>query len=488
MKNNIQKRLINMIPGLLLWGGIILLFILSFTQPIIVVYLVIFYILYFVYEAINIIFSVFRANNKITVVKKTNWENKLEEEFKGIWKDYYQILLIPVANESIDILTPTIEAALKIKYPKERKIILFATEKKFPEGAKIGQLFKEKYKDSFGKFIITEHKLVKGEIPGKASNENYAARYIYKLLKEEKIDTRKVILTSSDADYRHDYNYFAYLTYRYLTEDEKDKAIYQPIPIFYNNIWKVSIVSRIIATFSAQWQMALTFKTERLMNFSCYAINLKSLKQAGFWDPDIIPEDERLFWKANLEFGDETKVVPLFIPVYGDAVLADTYWKSLKEQYKQLRRWAWGASEMSFSIPNVLVNKKLSKFKKFNLLFQQIRNSFERAIAPIIITFGDLIPELNSHYQKTTLSYTIPTIISRILTVTTVLIIIILFFESKLAPERSHKSPLKQAFSYLSWITYPVVSILFAAIPAIDAQTRLLFGKNLQYIPTTKKS
>ncbi len=211
-------------------------------------------------------------------------------------------------------------------------------------------------------------------------------------------------------------------------------------------------------------------------------------KKSGFWDPDVIPEDERLYWKATLQFGNDTKVIPLFVPVYGDAVLAETYWKSLKEQYKQLRRWAWGASEMAFSIPNVMKNKKISRYRKFTLIFQQIRNSFERAIAPIIITFGDLIPELNYHYQKTTLSYTIPTIVSRFLTITTILVIVILIFELKMAPEKTHKNPLNNAFSYLTWITYPIVSIIFSAIPAIDAQTRLLIGRDITYTPTIKKT
>ena len=488
MSIKLRTRLLQMIPGFILWGTIVLIFILSFTIPILVIYLVIFYILYFIYDAIYIMYLVYKANKKIDEVNSINWEEKLDKEFKDIWKEYYQILLIPIANESEDILNPTLEATKNIIYPNDKKIILFATEIKYPNAVKLGENYKKQYKKDFYDFIIVQHTLKAGEIVGKASNENSAARKMYDILKEKGIDPKKAIITSNDADYRHNKNYFLYLTYTYLSQENRDKKIYQPIPIFYNNIWKVPIVSRIIATFSAQWQMALTFKPERLMNFSCYALNFESLKKAGFWDPDIIPEDERLFWKVTLAFGNETKVIPLFVPVYGDAVLADTYWKSLKEQYKQLRRWAWGASEMSFSIPNVIKNTKLSKYKKFTLIFQQIRNSFERAIAPIIITFGDLIPELNSHYQKTTLSYTIPTLVSRFLTITTLLVIVILIFEAKIAPQKTHKNLLHNAFSYLTWITYPIVSILFSAIPAIDAQTRLLIGKNIIYTPTEKKT
>ena len=107
---------------------------------------------------------------------------------------------------------------------------------------------------------------------------------------------------------------------------------------------------------------------------------------------------------------------------------------------------------------------------------------------PIIITFGDILPLLNSHFQKLSLSYTIPTFISRLMTITTLAIIIILVFEAKLAPHKNDKNILKRSFSYMGWITYPLVSIIFSSIPAIDAQTRLLFGKNIQYVPTVKKT
>ncbi|MCL4392688.1 glycosyltransferase family 2 protein [Patescibacteria group bacterium] len=483
-----RERIIQMIPGLMLWGSIIILFVLSFTYPILVIYLVIFYIVLFIYQSITMLRLVFRASKKIDSIKTTDWIEKLEREFGDTWQEYYQTLIIPIANEDINILKHTIESAKNIIYPKEKKILILATEKKFPNGNKISKILKEEYKDYFGKIIITIHSLKDGEIAGKASNENFAARFFYKSIKEENIDPKKVIVTSNDSDYRHEKHYFAYLTYEYLKTDNGYNKIFQPIPMFYNNIWKVPIFSRIIATFAAQWQMAITFKPERFMNFSCYAVNLEALSNAGFWDTNIIPEDERLFWKFIIAYGEDTKVIPLYIPVYGDAVLAKTYWQSIKEQYKQLRRWAWGASELTFSIPNISKHKSLSPYKKFQLLFEQLRNIYERAMAPIIITFGDLIPELNPHYQKLTLSYTIPSLLARIMTVLTIFVVLLLYFEAKFAPVKSEKTIFKKAFSYASWITYPIVSIILSSIPAIDAQTRMFFGKGIQYTPTSKKT
>jgi len=41
-------------------------------------------------------------------------------------------------------------------------------------------------------------------------------------------------------------------------------------------------------------------------------------------------------------------------------------------------------------------------------------------------------------------------------------------------------------FLYLQWFTIPVVSFFLSALPGLDAHTRLMFGKRLEYRVTEK--
>ena len=480
-----------MLPGLITWGFLAAMLILSLTFPIIVAYVVMFYTIYFVYEAALTLTLMSITSRKMQKVMSTNWIEKLEEKKKlehSNWEEIHHAVMICFANEDYEILRPTVQLLADNNYPAEKKILVLATEERIEKGFAIATQLKHEFADGFLDIIITRHRLAPGEIIGKASNENHGARELYIYLKKKKIDTRKVIITTNDSDSRNNIWYMAKLTYEFLEQDMPERRIYQPIPMFYNNIWTVPFFSRIIATFSAQWQMSLALKPHRYVNFSSYAMCMESLHAIGYWDPDIIPEDERAYWKAVGLYGSDMRVVPLFIPVFLDAVKGRSLKRTFTEQYIQIRRWAWGASEVAYSMQTILKNPNVPVYLQYIYLFQQLRKSFEWAIAPFILLFGLSFPILvNPEFARSILAYSLPNILSKLLTISTVLMIAVFYLEAVFAPPKPTEwSFLRKGFSFLSWITFPFISIVFSAIPALDAQTRLLIGKPIQYIPTEK--
>jgi hypothetical protein len=59
--------------------------------------------------------------------------------------------------------------------------------------------------------------------------------------------------------------------------------------------------------------------------------------------------------------------------------------------------------------------------------------------------------------------------------------------ENAIVPRRpADWGPLRRALSYLQWIGLPFIGIFFSNLPALDAQTRLLTGRYLEYRVTEK--
>lgn len=65
---------------------------------------------------------------------------------------------------------------------------------------------------------------------------------------------------------------------------------------------------------------------------------------------------------------------------------------SVKSQYKQLRRWSWGCSDVEYVIPNMLANKKIPPYEKFRKTGYLILNHLFWAGGPLLMLFIGFVP------------------------------------------------------------------------------------------------
>lgn len=483
-------RFLESLPGILSWTFILLPIVLSAFFPEFVAYFVLIYSVYWVYNVIKFVLYAYLGHEKLLYVTKQDWLKKLKEDFPKEWEDYYYCAIIPFASESINILRPTIQSIVENNFPKEKKIICLSSEKALPKGGEIAKQLKEEYKDHFAYFFITEHELKPGELKGKASNQNHAGRFVYKELKKLGIDPEKVLLTSNDADVINHKEYIPYLLYKFLLEgDMKHKRIYQPVPTDYSGFWDAKFFSRIIVTLGVQWRLALQQRNNyRCTVYSFYSMSLKTLKEIGFWDVDVIPEDERTMFNALFTYGKDFKVIPLFIPTAGKPVQGDNFFSALKEQYIQIRRWAWGASEFANSFTKALKKKDIPWNVKILPILNQVRTAVEWSVTSVLPMFGGFMPGLlNEGFRITNLAYAVPSLMIILFNISTSLLVFIVFIEWRLAPKRTEKGMLFTIFSLAQWLLAPYVGLVLSSIPALDAQTRLIFNKRIVYIESKKE-
>jgi hypothetical protein len=64
---------------------------------------------------------------------------------------------------------------------------------------------------------------------------------------------------------------------------------------------------------------------------------------------------------------------------------------------------------------------------------------------------------------------------------------VLIWVEHRIVPPRpSEWGPITRVLSYIQWVGLPFVGVFFSNLPALDAQTRLLTGRYLEYKVTEK--
>ncbi len=412
-----------------------------------------------------------------------------QKEIKN-WENIYHVVILATYKEELDTLRPSLQALVDTHYPKDKLFFVLACEERDKKRAERNAAILEKeFANKFGLFLVTFHpKDIPGEVKGKGSNITYAARQLKKIIDSKKIDYESIITTTLDADHRIHPNYFYRLTYTYITTPVRTRVSYQPLPFFYNNIWDAPASSRLLSQSCSFWFMIESTRPHRLRNFSAHAQSFKTLVDTDFWSTTTIVEDGHQFWRTFTRYDGDHKTVPLFIPIYQDAVLGKTYLQTYKNQYLQHRRWAWGVTDIPYFIKNCLPNYKISLRKRIYYLLKMIEGSFSWATAPLFLTLAGWMPIiLNPSFSYTVLANNLPRTCSTLLTFALVGLLGNLYISLALLPTRpSRYSPRRTLGVALQWIWAPPVSIFLSAIPALDAQTRLALGKYLEFWTTPK--
>jgi hypothetical protein len=399
------------------------------------------------------------------------------------------LALIPTYTESLEKLRHTVQALAEATWPTERKICAIITRETDEGGIENVRILREEFGEAFAEFIHILDPLEPGIVVGKSSAMAWGGRYLYRMLVRERgMDPTRILVTDLDADYRVHPQYFTYLAWVHLTDPNRDTQLYQPIPYFHNNIWQAPMLQRLFAAVLTQLQMWRSVLPEKLQSFGSYSTTLHLVHDVGYWATDAIPEDSRFYWKSYFRYGDRFRAVPLFIPIYGDAVRARGYWRSMAEQYLQARRWAWGVTDIPYVIENAVAHPEIPFWSRFWRIANLFGEHINWAIAPFVVMFGATVPLLiNPAFAETTLGQNLPLFASVMLTIALVGLFVLVWVEHRIVPPRPAEwGPVQRILSYVQWIGLPFVGIFFSNLPALDAQTRLLTGRYLEYRVTEK--
>jgi cellulose synthase/poly-beta-1,6-N-acetylglucosamine synthase-like glycosyltransferase len=273
--------------------------------------------------------------------------------------------------------------------------------------------------------------------------------------------------------------YFGRLTYTFFSSHDPLRAIYQPVPLFVNNLSESNALSRVVSFSCTFWQMMQQSRPERLTSFSSQSMSFETLTEIGFWQKDIVSEDSRIFWQGVFRYHGDFRTEPLFFPVAMDAPSAPTFFGTMKNIYKQQRRWAWGSENVPYLLEGFREDKTIPKKKRWYWTFNSIEGYHSWATNSLMIFALGWLPLFlgGKHYNETLLAYNLPHITRFIIMLSMIGVASSAILSILILPPRQEKLRIRDYGIYiLQWVLMPFTLIIFGAIPGIEAQTRLALG------------
>ncbi len=488
-RDRVLYRVLEILPGFLSYGTLIGFIALSFLQPTIAAYITIVFSIYWLFKTLYLSVHLRHNFKRVRHALAEHWQDRLSGVPAA--ETITHLVIFPFYKEGYEVLAHSMEGLLTSQFPLQNIMVVIAAEERAGEEAlAAAQRAQQTYNTRFLAVEVTVHPVgIPGDLPGKGSNITFAAKEARKMLEARGLKEEQVIVSAFDVDTVIYPQYFSCLTWYFLHDARPHRKSFQPVPLYNNNIWNAPMLSRVLAYSSTFWQMIQQERPEKLATFSSHALSFKALHEAGYWQRNIVSEDSRIYWNLFMFYDGDYEVVPLSYPVSMDANVASNWWRTAINLYKQHRRWTWGVENVPYIIFNCIKNPRIPFWKKWRAISVQLEGFWSLATHPMILfLFGWLPLIIGGHsFNVTVLSYNLPIVAKGFLTIAMVGLVFSAIFTMYLIPERPAGFRFwRSVFMVLQWILVPLTMVFFSAIPGLETQARLMFGRYMGFWVTPK--
>lgn len=520
-------RFFEMLPAILSYGAFLLLILLSLVSPLLAAIYLLIILVGVLVRAVRVAFHVIMGHRRLSMAQKVDWASRLADleepeasydkhsgsksKMFGVQThlenlrlmiadpDAYpkpsqlqNIVIIAAYNEAYEVIEPTVKSVASTTYDNDKLIVALAYEERGGEAMEeVAKRLQEKFKGTFKEFMIIKHpRDLPDEIVGKGPNISYAGERLKEWCDEKGIEYKNVIMTTLDSDNRPHRSYFDYVTYEYIVNTDRKHLAYQPIALFTNNIWDVPAPMRVVATGNTFWNIISSMRPYAMRNFASHSQSMDALVEMDFWTRRSIVEDGHHFWRSYFYFNGNYSVHPVYIPVYQDAVLDETYLKTFKAQFIQLRRWMYGASDIPFIAERIFTSKRTVPFWPAFVWFVRALDGYVTAASmSILVAVGGWVPLLlNPNAYTDMVAHQLPDVVSTIQTIALFGLVIMVFMSFKLLPPRPERYKRRRTVLMVTqWVIMPLTAICFLSFAALNSQARLFFKRYLVKFDVTAK-
>lgn len=524
------QRMLEILPGAVSWMTLIGMIVLSILRPSWAAIIIIAFYLYWFFRLIYMTIFLALSYLRLSLEKDTDWmaQIRLVDHLDTSLKDFrkaaplplnkrllrtlryfdlktlqrsrrrpppseeiFHLIIYPVVKEDRDILEPAVRSLKDQNFPNSRMLVVYALEERAEERIKETVFaLEKKYKSDFLDVQVMVHPADRpGEARVKGANVTWAARQATAYLEKKNIPFENVIVSCFDADTVVSPSYFACLTYTYMITPHRTQSSYQPIPVYHNNIWDVPGFARVIECGASFFQLIEATNPEKLVTFSSHSMSFKALVDVDYWPVDMISDDSAIFWKAFIHYDGRYRVVPMYVTLSMDVAGSDQLWETARSVYKQKRRWAWGVENFPIVMRAFFKNRTISLYDKIRHSFKLFEGHVSWATWGFLLSIIGWLPGIFAHreYLTSVVYYNAPQVTHTIFRLGILSLIVSIIISLRLLPRSDKRTTLRRRIKHaFEWLMIPLILIIFSALPALDAQTRLMLGRHMEFWVTDK--
>lgn len=453
-------------------------------HPDVGLFFIAFYISYWTLRVFGWYYHIFKSYHSLLRMEKTDFKDNSLIRFWA--KELQHIVLIPIYTEPLQVIEDNVVSIINTEYQyKENITIILATEERAPDAKKNADYIIKKYHNSGIKIVNIIHpENLEDEWKVKWANITYAIKEYEKI---EKLDPKNTFVSTIDTDTKVEKKFFSIVTHTFLSTDYRDQAIYQFTPLYSNNWKQWTFFARLIAIGTTLWQFLESQNPEFYRNFAVYWQSLECLHKADYWSKTSIVEDGLQYWRAYFWWNGMFRIIHTPTICEMDLVDEASLYRTVKSQYKQLRRWSWWCTDVEYVIPKMLDNKTIPKREKIRKTTYLLLNHLFWAGGPLMMFFIGYMPSIVQSIDESLAVLTVPIATSIIFTVLVSTIIFPSILSIHIMRRYVTFTTMDYIKNFLQWITLPLLTLTIFSIPAIESQIRLFFNKRIDSFDTTQK-
>ncbi|MCA9361868.1 glycosyltransferase family 2 protein [Candidatus Kaiserbacteria bacterium] len=489
-RDRVFYRLLEIVPGVASWGFLIGLLLASIYASFFAAYFIIAFSIFWVLKTVFLSYHVRHNWKRLKHHMELDWQ-QLIERFQ--YDQFHHLVIFPFYEEPREVLEGALKGLLGSKYDHKKLIVVLAAEARAgAEQVSLARTLETEYASKFGHFLVTVHPAdTVGEIAGKGSNTHHALHEVKKkVIDVHQIPHKDIITSIFDVDTVIYPDYFNCLMWHFMTAENPYKSAFQPVPLFANNLWEATALSRVMAMSSTFWQMIMQERPEKAATFSSHSVSFQALYEIGYGQANVVSEDSRIFWNLLVANNGNFEVVSLSYPIAMDATTAPTFWGTIKNIYKQHRRWTYGVENWCYIIYHFVKNKAIPLKKRWAIGLIQGEGYWSLATHPLVLFMLGWAPIFlgSREFHGTVLSFELPFMVRNLLILAMGGLVVSSIISLSLTPPRPDgHSRFRYVVMALQWVMVPITMVLFSAVPGLEAQTRLMFGAYMGFWVTPKR-